>query len=52
MARVVGVVLSNALTYKYNKLEEWMNSNKLVINPDKIHLRVMANKKPRGKSSQ
>ena len=37
-------MLSNVLTYKYNKLEEWMNSNKLVINPDKTHLMVMANK--------
>jgi hypothetical protein len=37
-------VLSHVLTYKYNKLEEWMNANKLVINPDKTHLMVMASK--------
>ena len=34
-------VLSRVLTDKYNKLEEWMNNNKLVINPDKTHLMVM-----------
>ena len=38
-------VLSQVLTYKYNKLEEWMNANKLVINPDKTHLMVMASKR-------
>ena len=37
-------VLSHVLTYKYNKLEEWMNANKLVINPDTTHLMVMATK--------
>ena len=35
-------VLSEVLTAKYNLLEDWMNSNKLVINPDKTHLMVMA----------
>ena len=40
-------VLSNVLTYKYNKLAEWMNSNKLVINPDKTHLMVMGSRKHR-----
>ena len=39
--------MSNVLTYKYNKLAEWMNSNKLVINPDKTHLMVMGSRKHR-----
>ena len=39
------VELSNVLTSKYNKLAEWMNANKLVINPDKTHLMVMGSKK-------
>ena len=34
-------ILSQVLTYKFKKLEEWMNANKLVINPDKTHLMVM-----------
>ena len=34
-------MLSRVLNDKYNKLEEWMNNNKLVINPDKTHLMVM-----------
>ena len=38
-------VLSQVLTDKYNKLEDWMNANKLVINPDKTHLMVMTDKK-------
>ena len=38
-------VLSQVLTSKYNRLEDWMNANKLVINPDKTHLMVMASKK-------
>ena len=38
-------VLSRVLTAKYKKLEDWMNANKLVINPDKTHLMVMADKK-------
>ena len=36
-------VLSMVLTEKYNMLEEWMDNNKLVINPDKNHLMVMGN---------
>ena len=32
------VVLSSVLTEKYNLLEDWMNNNMLVINPDKTHL--------------
>ena len=42
-------VLSNVLTYKYSKLAEWMNSNKLVINPEKTHLMVMGSRKHRNK---
>ena len=38
-------VLSQMLTNKHNKLEDWMNANKLVINPDKTHLMVMGSKK-------
>ena len=38
-------MLSQVLTNKYKKLEEWMHSNKLVINPDKTHLMVMASKR-------
>ena len=39
------VVLSQVLTRKYNLLEEWINGNKLVINPDKTHMMVMGTKK-------
>jgi hypothetical protein len=45
-------VLSGVLTHKYNKLEEWMNANKLVINPDKTHLMVMASKKNTAKRKE
>ena len=38
-------VLSEVLSSKYNLLEDWMNANKLVINPDKTHLMVMGGKK-------
>ena len=41
--------LSRVLSNKYNKLEDWMNSNKLVINPDKTHLIVMADRKDEDK---
>ena len=34
-------VLSRVLTEKYNLLEDWMNNNKLVINPDKTHMMVI-----------
>ena len=34
-------VLSRVLTRKYGMLEEWMNGNKLVVNPDKTHVLVM-----------
>ena len=33
------------LSMKYDKLEQWMHANKLVINPDKTHLMVMGSKK-------
>ena len=38
-------ILSEVLTRKYNLLEEWINSNKLVINADKTHLLVLGPKK-------
>ena len=41
-------MISEVLTQKYNKLEEWMNNNKLVINPDKTHLMVLGS----GKAAQ
>ena len=34
-------VLSDVLSEKYSLIEDWINSNKLVINPDKTHLMVM-----------
>ena len=37
-------ILSDTLSYKYRRLEDWMNANKLVINADKTHLMVMAKK--------
>ena len=39
------IVMSRVLTEKYNVMEEWMNNNKLVINPDKTHLMVIGTKK-------
>ena len=44
------VILSQVLTYKYSKLEEWMNANKLVVNPDKTHLMVMASRGNKGRA--
>ena len=38
-------VISRVLTEKYDILEDWMNNNKLVINPDKTHLIVIGSKK-------
>ena len=38
-------VLSDILSAQYNKLADWMNSNRLVINPDKTHLMVMGKRK-------
>ena len=37
--------LSEVLTRKYGMLEDWMNSNKLVVNPDKTHLMVMGTRR-------
>ena len=34
-------VLSQVLTKKYSLMEDWINGNRLVINPDKTHLMVM-----------
>ena len=39
------IILSRVLTEKYNLLENWMNNNKLVINPDKTHMMVMGTRK-------
>ena len=38
-------MVSQILSGKYILLEKWMNSNKLVLNPDKTHLMVMGGKK-------
>ena len=38
-------VLSTVLTQKYDKLANWMNSNMLVINPEKTLLMVMGSRK-------
>jgi hypothetical protein len=35
-------IVSQKLTNHYNKIQEYMHSNKLVINSDKTHLVVMA----------
>ena len=45
------VTLLRVLTTKYEKLEYWMNGNKLVIKPDKTHLRAMGTKGMAGKRS-
>ena len=37
-------ILSRVLTRKYSMLEDWMNGNKLVVNPDKTHVLVMGTK--------
>ena len=42
-------MVSQVLTEKYNLLEKWMNSNKLVINPDKTHLMVLGSRKMKAK---
>ena len=42
-------VLSDVLSSKYLLLEDWMNGNKLVVNPDKTHLLVMGGKKMKEK---
>ena len=38
-------IVSKVLSSKYTSLENWMNSNKLVINADKTHLMVMGTKR-------
>ena len=38
-------VLSNVLSEKFERQVDWMNGNKLVINPDKTHLMVLDKKK-------
>ena len=38
-------LVSEVLSSKYTTLENWMNSNKLVINPDKTQIMVMGPKK-------
>ena len=45
-------VLSVVLTRKYGMLEEWMNSNKLVVNPDKTHVLVMGTKRTAARRSE
>ena len=40
-------VVSQVLTSKYTLLENWMNSNKLVINPEKTHLMVLGSRRMR-----
>ena len=39
------LVLSQVLSRKYVLLEDWINGNRLVINPDKTHLMVMGSKR-------
>ena len=41
--------LSRIMNRKYSRLEDWMNSNKLVINADKTHLMVMTQRKDSNK---
>ena len=38
-------VLANCLSQKYDRLEDWMKLNRLVINPDKTHLMILGSKK-------
>jgi hypothetical protein len=45
-------VLSQILTKKNNLMEDWINGNRLVINPDKTHLMVMGPKKISEKRKQ
>ena len=45
-------VLSQVLSRKYSLIEDWINGNKLVINPDKTHLMVMGPKKITEKRSR
>ena len=45
-------VLSEVLSRKYSLIEDWINGNKLVINPDKTHLMVMGPRKISEKRSR
>ena len=45
-------ILSNVLTQKYSLIEEWLNGNKLIINPDKTHLMVMGSARMSDKRNQ
>ena len=45
-------VLSQVLTRKYKMLEDWLSSNKLVVNQDKTHLLVMGTKKMAAKRNE
>ena len=38
-------LLSQVLTRKYKMLQEWMNGNRLVINPEKTHLIVTGSRR-------
>ena len=38
------MLISNVLNDKFQAMESWMTSNKLVINPDKTHLLVLGPK--------
>ena len=40
-------VVSQVLTSRYTLLENWMNSNRLVINPEKTHLMVLESRRMR-----
>ena len=45
-------VMSRVLSRKYSLIEDWLNGNKLVINPCKTHLMVMGPKKFSARRSQ
>ena len=45
-------VLCEVLSRKYSLIEDWINGNKLVINPDKTHLMVMGPRKISEKRSR
>ena len=42
------VILSEVLSRKYALLEDWMNSNKLVVTPNKTHIMVRGTRKSAG----
>ena len=43
-------IVSQVLTSKYTLLENWMNSNRLVINPEKTHLMVLGSRRIRSET--